>query len=311
MDFSFISKRQFITTQQKFTIYGLQFDAALQASSRPSYQDSNTLPDRHNRYLPREIRNSIYTLVLSLSDPIHIVDSLVSTDIPSKKFPFRRKIFRQYYVRCHIRLSMLRTCKKVLSEARAIAYYQEFEFWDEEALLVWLRDIGPYNRSHLCGITLFELRTCPDTVTHNVVMSRIAAMLDNSPNLKKIEVVDLKFDGVIDFSKRLKLHRDGQPKLVVTEARHIAEWVFSFFRPLLCSPSFRNGDPQRLSSLLALDAHACWLYKQKAGINHASILTKEMEDEAGASFSEHLELLLERSRKKNLRRRQKKLQRLG
>ncbi|KAK1478253.1 hypothetical protein CTAM01_15055 [Colletotrichum tamarilloi] len=244
MDFSFISKRQFITTQQKFAIYGLQFDAALQASSRPSY------------------------------------------------------------------LSMLRTCKKVLSEARGIAYYRTFEFWDEDALFVWLRDIGPYNRSHLCGIILYELRTCPDTVTHNMVMSRIAAMLDNSPNLKKIEVVVIRFDGVIDFSKRLKLHRDGQPKLLVTEARHIAEWVFSFFRPLLCSPSFRNGDPQRLSSLLALDMHAYWLCGQKADF-HRSNWTKEMADEADASFSEHLELLLERSRKKNLRRRQKKLQRLG
>ncbi|KAI3538364.1 hypothetical protein CABS03_10022 [Colletotrichum abscissum] len=143
-----------------------------------------------------------------------------------------------------------------------------------------------------------------------MVMSRIAAILDNSPNLKKIEVVVIRFDGVIDFSKRLKLHRDGQPKLLVTEARHIAEWVFSFFRPLLCSPSFRNGDPQRLSSLLALDMHAYWLYGQKADF-HRSNWTKEMADEADASFSEHLELLLERSRKKNLRRRQKKLQRLG
>ncbi|KAK1498967.1 hypothetical protein CCUS01_02587 [Colletotrichum cuscutae] len=135
-------------------------------------------------------------------------------------------------------------------------------------------------------------------------------MLDNSPNLKNIEVVVIEFDGVIDFSKRLKLHRDGQPKLLVTEARHIAEWVFSFFRPLLCSPSFRNGDPQRLSSLLALDMHAYCLYGQKTDF-HPSNWTKEMQDEADASFSEHLELLLERSRKKNLRRRQKKLQRLG
>ncbi|KXH42615.1 hypothetical protein CSIM01_09577 [Colletotrichum simmondsii] len=136
-------------------------------------------------------------------------------------------------------------------------------------------------------------------------------MLDNSPNLKKIEVVDLKFDGVIDVSKRLKLHRDGQPKLLVTEARHIAEWMFSFFRPLLCSPSFRNRGPQRLSSLLALDEHAYWLHRRRTGTQASkSNLITEM-DEADASFSEHMELLLERSRKKNLRRRQKKLQRLG
>ncbi|KXH56356.1 hypothetical protein CNYM01_00236 [Colletotrichum nymphaeae SA-01] len=272
MGLSFISKWQSVPTQQKFAIYGLQFDAALQASSRQN-QDlhliSSALADMAS--LP----------AVSTTGGIQRRDSQDSNTLPDR----------------------------VLSEARGIAYYRTFEFWDEEALLVWLRDIGPYNRSHLCGITLYQLRTCPDTVTHNMVMSRIAAMLDNSPNLKKIDVVEIRYKDVIDVSKPLKLHRDGQPKLLVTEARHIAEWMFSFFRPLLCSPSFRNRGPQRLSSLLALDQHACWLYRQRAGY-HASILTIEIEKEADASFSEHMELLLERSRKKNLRRRQKKLQRL-
>lgn len=209
---------------------------------------------------------------------------------------------------------MLRTCKKVLSEARGIIYSRTFRVPEEETLLVWLHNIGPDNRRHLREIVLIRPSTCPDpviSVRQNSIMTRIAAVLDNSPNLKQIKVLYLGLDGMIDV-KRLKLHRDGQASLLVTASRHMAEWMFAFFQPLLCSPSFRSRNPQRLSSLLVLDNLAylvwCVFHDRRAGPCEP-ILKDEELDEAHASFSDHMELLLERSRKKNLRRRQKKLQR--
>ncbi|KAK1676357.1 hypothetical protein BDP55DRAFT_742458 [Colletotrichum godetiae] len=253
----------------------------------------------------------------SSTSRIRISGELAYTLVSSKRstFRLRRGNLTQFPFTEQVDLSILQTCKQVLAEARSIVYSRTIDITDEETLLVWLRDIGPDNRSHLRDIALLMPSTYPQcpfiSVRQKMVMTRNPAMLESSPNLKRIRMNHLGFEGMIDVNKRLKLHRDERSSPLVTASRHMAKWMSVFFRPLLCSPSFRSRSPSELSSLLVLEdrAYDTWhlLRNNKPGFGWPSL--KRELDEAHASFTEHMELLLERSRKKNLRRRQKKLQR--
>ncbi|KXH62637.1 hypothetical protein CSAL01_11161 [Colletotrichum salicis] len=214
------------------------------------------------RHMLREIRNMIYEAVLASTSRVHISGELAYTFVSTKRSTFqsRRGNLTQFPFAKQVDLSILQTCKKVLVEARGIVYSRTIDVPDEETLLVWLRDIGSDNRSHLRDIALLMSSTYPQrpfiSGRQKMIMTRISAMLENSPNLKRIRMDHLGFEGMIDVNKRLKLHRDGQSSPPVAASRHMAEWMFVFFRPLLCSPSFRSRSPSGLSSLLVLGDRA-------------------------------------------------------
>ncbi|KAI8270684.1 hypothetical protein K4K58_008512 [Colletotrichum sp. SAR11_239] len=181
------------------------------------------------RELPPEIRNMIYDLALARRQFIIYWDR---SDKRLRQNPD-----------CLVFGSLLRTCKTVHADARAMLYSTTFELEDMEYLDIWLQQIGPRAAS-IRAIKLSQpfqgsgarqhplLGNFPlwNQKDYRATSRRVARLLSHCENL---ESLDLGFRYTLRYRNPALIKTKGNLKRWEVEARLLAEMVFSDLLPLL------------------------------------------------------------------------------
>ncbi|KAF3810312.1 hypothetical protein GCG54_00000356 [Colletotrichum gloeosporioides] len=144
---------------------------------------------------------------------------------------------------CRVYGSLLRTCKTVHADARAMLYSTTFEIEDMEYLDIWLQRIGP-RAANIRAIKLsrsfqasgarqhHQLGTFPrwNQNDYRATSRRVARLLRDCENL---ESLDLGFRYTTKHRNTALIKTTGNPTRWEVESRLLAEMVFSDFLPLL------------------------------------------------------------------------------
>ncbi|KAI8241079.1 hypothetical protein K4K55_012897 [Colletotrichum sp. SAR 10_96] len=181
------------------------------------------------RELPPEIRNMIYDLALARSQVTIYWDR---SDKRLRQNPD-----------CRVFGSLLRTCKTVHADARAMLYSTTFELEDMEYLDIWLQRIGP-RVANIRAIKLSQPFQGPGARQHPLLGNfplwsqkdyratsrRVARLLSHCENL---ESLDLGFRYTLRYRNTALIKTKGSFTRWEVEARLLAEMVFSDLLPLL------------------------------------------------------------------------------
>ncbi|WYZ44512.1 hypothetical protein EsH8_VII_000948 [Colletotrichum jinshuiense] len=266
-----------------------------------------------------ELRNLIYALAFDRPAGVKIVTKKLASPVRHKSLFAQACVVARH--RCvreedHIAAPLLRSCKAILAEARAMLYANPFVAEDMETAAVWLRDLGPANRACLRRVRVQARRnqnqdsrpgvSSPlgnsDQDRYRSTSTRVAKLLCNAGDLEYLRL-GYRYNTTNLSIARPKLRAPPASEWIFA-ARRIAEALYDDFRPVFSEGLKRGLAPGQLCRLLHVSrvnfSGRLWVERDPRHLSLAEV------EAAEAEVVGHLKLLLEKNLKHRLHPRYRK-----